>query len=191
VYAIGCIEPQSNFRKHASRFGVGFAKSSRPLLRFMNSVAAVKRVLIVGPDRALPAGLMTLAARMAHVEGCDSFKAARAQLEGVFYDLVVTDARLSEYNGLHLVYLAQSAHTAAHAIVYDREGDLGVAADVRRAGAFFEVAARLLVTLPAYLAAPLPPTDRRSPAALDRRRLPRGGRRLWDRHLLERVSPAP
>ncbi len=154
----------------------------------MNAVAATRRVLIVGPDQAVRAGLMTIAARFAHVDGCQSFKSARARLEDASYDLVVTDARLLEYNGLHLVYLAQSAHTPAQAIVYDREGDLGVAADVRRAGAFFELAGRLLVTLPAYLTAPLPSIDRRASAAFDRRALPRGGRRLWDRHLLEHAT---
>jgi PleD family two-component response regulator len=156
----------------------------------MNSVAYTRRVLIVGPDPTLRAGLMTVAARMAHVEGCRSFKSARALLDTTPYDLVVTDARLSEYNGVHLVYLSKSAHPSARAIVYDTDGDFGVAADVRQAGAFFEVAARLLVTLPSYIVAPLPPTDRRAPTAVDRRTLPRGGRRVWDRHMLERASLA-
>jgi DNA-binding NtrC family response regulator len=154
----------------------------------MNSVAPARRVLIVGPHQALRAGLMAVAARTAHVDGCRSFKSARVKLQGPPYDLIVTAARLLEYNGLHLVYLARFAHPSVRAVVYGGDEDLGVAADVHRAGAFFEVAPRLVVTLPAYIAAPLPPTDRRAPAPFDRRSLPRGGRRLWDRHLLERVS---
>ena len=154
----------------------------------MNSVVPTRRVLIVGPDSALRAGLITVAARTAHVEGCRSFTSARARLDSTAYDLIVTDARLSEYNGLHLVYLSKFLHASARAIVYDRDGDLGVAADVHHAGAFFEVAPRLLVTLPSYIDAPLPPADRRAPTAFDRRALPRGGRRLWDRHMLESAS---
>jgi len=75
--------------------------------------------------------------------------------------------------------------------VYDREGDRGVAADVHHAGAFFESASRLLVTLPSYIAATLPLTDRRVPVSFDRRALPRGGRRILDRHLLGYASQTP
>lgn len=156
----------------------------------MHPVANTRRVLIVGPDPTLRAGLMTVAARTAHVEGCRSFKSARALVDATPYDLIVTDARLCEYNGVHLVYLSKSAHPSSRAIVYDTDGDFGVASDVHQAGAFFEVAPRLLVTLPSYISAPLPPSDRRAPAAFDRRTLPRGGRRVWDRHLLERASLA-
>ena len=75
----------------------------------MNSVTQARRVLIVGPDPSLRVGLMTVAARTAHVEGCRSFKSARALLDTTAYDLIVTDARLAEYNGVHLVYLSKSA----------------------------------------------------------------------------------
>jgi DNA-binding NtrC family response regulator len=151
----------------------------------MNPVASASRVLVVGPDHSLRNRLVSVAARTAHVEGCPTFKAARARIETTPYDLIVTDARLSEYNGLHLVYLAKFAQPEARAVVYDREGDLGVAADVHHAGAFFEAAPRLIVSLPSYIAARLPPADRRSSVSFDRRAYPRGGRRLWDRHLLQ------
>jgi DNA-binding NtrC family response regulator len=151
---------------------------------FMNSVASSTRVLIVGADRALRARLMRVVARIAHVEGCRSFKAARARLAASPYDLLVTDARLAEYSGIHLVYVAKLAHPATRAVVYDRDGDLEIAAVVHRAGAFFEVAPRLLVTLPSYVAAPLPAADRRKATIFDRRLLPRGGRRLGDRQVV-------
>jgi hypothetical protein len=154
----------------------------------MNLVAIARRVLIVGPDPALSAALVAAASRSAVVDSSRSFKSARAHLSETAYDLLVTDVRLSEYNGLHLVYLSQLAQAPPRAIVYDRGGDIALAADIHRAGAFFEVASRLVITLPSYLAAPLPPADRRTPAAFDRRTLPRGGRRLWDRHLLTRAS---
>ena len=100
----------------------------------------------------------------------------------------MTDLRLAEYNGLHLVYLSKLAGTSAKAIVYDTEGALDLVAEVHRAGAFFEVPHRLLVTLPAYIASTLPAADRRTPTAFDRRTFPRGGRRLWDRHMLDNTS---
>jgi DNA-binding NtrC family response regulator len=157
----------------------------------MNPVASASRVLVVGPDHSLRTRLVAVAARTAHVEDCATFKAARLRLETTPYDLIVTDARLSEYNGLHLVYLAKFAHTFVRAVVYDREGGPGVAADVHHAGAFFESAPRLLVTLPSYIAATLPAADRRAAVSFDRRSLPRGGRRLWDRHLLQHAMQAP
>jgi len=149
----------------------------------MRSVSSSIRVLIVGPDRTLRARLLRVAARNADVEGCRSFKAARTRLQTSPYDLLVTDARLFEYNGIHLVYLARLSHPPTRAIVYDKDGDLAIASSVHRAGAFFEVASRLLVTLPSYVTALLPPADRRTPAVFDRRMMPRGGRRLSDRQV--------
>ena len=108
-------------------------------------------------------------------------------MDAATYDLIVTDVRLGEYNGVHLAHLAllaASGPPATRAIVYDKDGDPGAARAAHQAGAFFEVASRLLITLPAYLGNPLPPIDRRSARASDRRAAPRGGRRLWDIHLL-------
>ena len=150
----------------------------------MDSSAAATRVLIVGLDLALCGGLAEVIASRAQVHCCNSFRSALAYMDAVAQDLIVTDLRLAEYNGLHLVYRARVAGSPARAIVYDKDGDLGVAAEVHRAGAFFEVANRLLITLPSYIAAPLPPSDRRVPTRFDRRAEPRGGRRLWDRHIL-------
>jgi CheY-like chemotaxis protein len=146
--------------------------------------AAARRVLIVGLDLALRRGLAETIAARAHVHSCGSFKSALAHMEATAFDLLVTDVRLAEYNGLHLVYRASLSVSPPRAIVYDKDGDLGLAAEVRRACAFFEVANRLLVTLPSYIAAPLPPADRRATIHFDRRVAARGGRRLWDRHIL-------
>jgi hypothetical protein len=126
---------------------------------------------------------MRVAARIAHVEGCRSFTSARARLGTSPYDLVVTDARLCEYSGIHLVYIAKLARPSIRAVVYDNDGDVEIATRVHRAGAFFEIAARLLVTLPSYVIAPLPVADRRIATVPDRRLLPRGGRRLGDRQV--------
>jgi hypothetical protein len=98
------------------------------------------------------------------------------------HDLLVTRIRLEEYNGLHLVHLAKVMGKTTKAIAYDEE--IGLAGDVRAAGAFFELAARMPVALPSYVEAALPVVDRRAPRLTDRRGSPRGGRRAWDQHLL-------
>jgi DNA-binding NtrC family response regulator len=140
-----------------------------------------RRVLIVEPDRALRAALAAAAGPFAFVDACDSFEAANARIREVPYDLVVTNVRLQAYNGLHLVYLAKLLHSSTPAIAYDEQVDLGLASEVRRACAFYELAHRLPIVLPRYIDAALPAEDRRDPSIFDRRTSPRGGRRLWDR----------
>jgi DNA-binding NtrC family response regulator len=154
----------------------------------MNSARFGTRIFIVGRDRALRARLMRVAARTAHADGCGSFKSARARLTASRYDLLVTDARLGAYSGIHLVYLAKLAHPSIRAVVYDKDGDLEIGASVHRSGAFFEVAPRLLLTLRSYIVAPLPATDRRMLTISDRRLLRRGGRRLGDRQVVRSAT---
>lgn len=115
------------------------------------------------------------------IDSCDSFEAARSRIRADSYDLLVTNVRLKAYNGLHLVYLAKLANASVPAIVYDERTNLGLACEVQRACAFYELGHRLPLTLPRYIGAVLPPADRRNPSAFDRRQCPRGGRRLWDR----------
>lgn len=140
------------------------------------------RLLLVDPDPVMRAALAAAADRSARVDACSSFQAARSRLDSETYDVLVTAVRLREYNGLHLVHLAKHAHPTLDAIVYDERSDAGFIVEVRRALAFFEPAHKMAVTLPAYLGASLPPSDRRTTILADRRRMPRGGRRQWDRH---------
>jgi len=145
------------------------------------------RLLLVEPDPLTRAALGAAGGRSARVDACSSFHSARARLNATAYDLIVTAARLREYNGLHLVYLARNVHQPTNAIVYNEQVDPGYAAEVLRARAFYEIAQRLSVSLPAYIDASLPVTDRRAPAVADRRGRPRGGRRQWDRHVSQLV----
>jgi DNA-binding NtrC family response regulator len=145
------------------------------------------RLLLVEPDPLTRAALGAAGSRSARVDACSSFHSARTQLKATAYDLIVTAARLREYNGLHLVYLARNARETTNAIVYNEQIDPGYAAEVVRARAFYEIAQRLSVALPAYIDASLPVSDRRAPAVADRRGRPRGGRRQWDRHVSQLV----
>jgi hypothetical protein len=93
---------------------------------------------------------------------------------------------------VHLAYLAKRAQTGTHVVVYDERTDLGLAREIQSAGAFYDLAQRLMVTLPAYVGAPLPEADRRQPGSYDRRSSQRGGRRRWDSHsLVARPTPEP
>jgi DNA-binding NtrC family response regulator len=138
----------------------------------------------VEPDPVRRIALGLAGGRLTHIDVCSSFQSARALVAATAYDLLVTNVRLEAYNGLHLVFLAKFAHAQVHAVVYDDRVDLGLASQVQRAGAFYEAAHRLPITLPAYVGAPLPAADRRTPAVFDRRMSARGGRRRWDVHLL-------
>jgi hypothetical protein len=139
------------------------------------------QILLVEPDSTWR---NLLAARSpGRVDAHDGFVSARECLELVRYDLIVANLRLGEYNGLHLVYLARASGAATQAIVYDESAHSGLAVDVQRAGAMYELKHRLAITLPTYVRANLPANDRRNPFVPDRRAVLRGGRRRWDKHV--------
>ena len=146
----------------------------------------MKRILIVEPHDGTRSILEGAAPSVAQVESHGSFEAARTCLLEGRFDFLVTNIRLGAYNGLHLVYLSRrSGGGAPRAIVYSNERDAGMAREVQRAGAFYEVGNRLPVTLAAYLVGTLPSHDRRDPRMTDRRTRLGGGRRCWD------VTPHP
>jgi DNA-binding NtrC family response regulator len=142
------------------------------------------RILLVEANDVARHVLEAAAASLARVESHRRFETARARLFHVPFDFLITNIRLGPYNGLHLVYLSCSPGGGApRAIVYSEERDPSLAREIQRAGAFYEIASCLPVTLAAYIRGTLPDRDRRAPALADRRRQFRGGRRCWDHHL--------
>ena len=143
-----------------------------------NEAREIKEILLVDPEvdrlRAARAALRLLA----DVEACSEFRAARARLLARPPDLLVTNLRLENYNGLHLVHLSKG--TLTRCIVHGTDDDLVLAREVQAAGAFYEHSERLTRALASYVHAVLPPYDRRNPKVLDRRQLPRGGLRCTD-----------
>ena len=140
-----------------------------------------KRALVVDPDPAFANDLADLIRPYVDVTTCSAFARARTQLRGLKPQLLVTALALREYNGLHLVYLAGAASLTTRSIVYCNQLDVGLAAEIQSAGAFFELQHRLTAALPLYAAAmTLPPSDRRTVTRPDRRHRPRGGRRVTD-----------
>ena len=141
-------------------------------------------VLLVEPNPRVADIIQDSVHALAQVYHHLEFESARRRLGTIRFDFVVSNLRLGAFNGLHLAY-AVNAVAATRCIVYTESRELALAQDVRRAGAFYEVADRLPVTLPAYLAGGLPSADRRDPAVPDRRAPFRGGRRSWDRQLFD------
>ena len=150
---------------------------------------ARKRILLVEPDDVRRGILEGAAVPVARLESHSHFETARARLFRAPFDFLITNIRLGPYNGLHLVYLSSPGDGAPRAIVYSDDRDAGLAREVQRAGAFYEVGACLPVTLAAYVRGTLPDHDRRYPAIVDRRRVVRGGRRCWDSHLHSGPKP--
>src|SRR5436853_5768611 len=113
-----------------------------------------RRVLAVDPD---PKWLDALRQRWKHDVDLDvrsDFPAARIRLfERPPPDLLVTNLRLGPFNGLHLVFLAQSSNLPTRCLTYGAHNnptDIALAREAQLAGAFFEAAYRLPHALPAY-----------------------------------------
>ena len=150
----------------------------------MTPERAPRRALIVDPDAAFADDLAGRLRPYAEVATCTEFAKARMQLRAFEPQFLVTALALREYNGLHLVYLASAAGLRTRSIVYLDQLNLGLAAEVQAAGAFFELQHRLGAALPPYASAvTLPDADRRVVTRPDRRHSPRGGRRMTDLQL--------
>ena len=143
-------------------------------------MVSVQRVLIAEPDGALRARLRKAVRERAQIDGDSDFLTARTHLLSRPYDWLVTNLRLDQYNGLHLVYLAGAAKLSARFLVYADQRDVELAREAQRAGAFFESRHRVHLALAAYLRGTLPAQDRRNPAMRDRRAIPCGSRRCTD-----------
>jgi hypothetical protein len=141
-------------------------------------------VLVVEPDARYTARLRQSIQTLTRIDSYKEFGPARKRLVEGRYDFLVTNLRLADFNGIHLVYVAATSSAPPRSIVYTRERDAWLATEVQRAGGFYETAECLPVTLAAYLTGTLPNADRRDAAVPDRRTAARGGRRCWDRHVL-------
>jgi DNA-binding response OmpR family regulator len=141
------------------------------------------RVLLVEPDGTLRARLRECARPFAQVDGDTGFRRARTRLLSQAYDWLVTNVRLGEYNGLHLMHLAATAGLRARILIYADRPDVALAREAHRAGAFFVTREAVPRALRACLEGLLPNHDRRNAEGRDRRLDLRGGRRCTDTSL--------
>jgi DNA-binding response OmpR family regulator len=92
--------------------------------------------LIVHPDSAMRAAVVqSLRETGFQAVGVDSFAAAKRQLALERVDVLITEARLGDFHGLHLVLLARSANPAVFAAVLASEPDAVLQRDIESAGA--------------------------------------------------------
>ncbi len=138
----------------------------------------MKHLLVVEPDAILGQRLQASCERIARATVCRDFLSARSQLLAGAPDLLVTNLRLEEYNGLHLVLLAADGVTRS--VVHTDRPDPYLVREAQTIGAFFERTDRLTHSLIGYLQFPLPERDRRDAEHYDRRTAFRGGRRSAD-----------
>ena len=151
---------------------------AEPMHRSIAASPRVKEVYLVDPDAHQLSSVWGRLQSFAEVEVYQDFQAARARLLARPPDLLVTNLRLGAYNGLHLVHLALG--TATRCVVYGSQNDEVLIRQVKAAGAFYESSARLPQVISSYVRAMLPAYDQRDPRVLDRRHIPRGGRRCTD-----------
>ena len=108
------------------------------------------RVLVVTTDGSL-------GHELAHtfepvpVDLCPDFRSARAKLSSGPYDLIVTELRLGEFNGLHLAYIAKHDQPKARTVVFTAPFDPALATETTAAGAFFEHTNRIVAAARGYL----------------------------------------
>ncbi|MEP6915870.1 MAG: hypothetical protein ABJC89_09485 [Acidobacteriota bacterium] len=124
------------------------------------------RVLVVTPDAALSRVITNRLSRNATVDVCSGFQDARRQLDGR-YDLLISELRLGEFNGLQLVHLVSHHALPTRCVVFSNTYDPGLVAEVARTGAYYEHTQHIAAAAPAYLRGAFPATDRRDPAAFD------------------------
>jgi hypothetical protein len=139
----------------------------------------MKHLLVVEPDAILGQRVLARCEGIAQATLCRDFLSARSQLLASAPDLLVTNLRLEEYNGLHLVLLA-SSEGVTRSLVHTDRPDPYLVREAQAIGAFFERTERLLHALVGYLNFNLPQRDRRNSDRYDRRTAFRGGRRAAD-----------
>src|SRR5262245_66286731 len=126
---------------------------------------ARRHVLAVDSHRKWLDALRERWSHLAAIEVCTEFSAARARLFDVPPpDLLVTNLRLGPFNGLHLVFLAQSANLPTVCLTYGaqtNQTDVALAREAQLAGAFYEASLKLQQALQAYIVGELLDSDRR------------------------------
>lgn len=108
-----------------------------------------------------------------------TFEEARRDIAAWAPRMLVTNVKLGGFNGIHLVYLAKASNPGVVGVTFTT-GDVGLGHEAQRAGAFYERCDDLPISLPRYLTAELPQSDRRDVRIRDRRTTFRGGRRSTD-----------
>jgi DNA-binding response OmpR family regulator len=110
-------------------------------------------VVLAEDDPAALDGLSRwLAGEGFRVLSCATFAEARAQLTTRRIAALLTDIRLAEFNGLHLVQLARTLHPRARLVVFSGYSDEVLQAEARSVGAVWLLKPLDLQTVREHLA---------------------------------------
>jgi DNA-binding NtrC family response regulator len=144
------------------------------------TVEKAPSVLIVEPDAFISRRLREACGHLARVTTCGDFPSGRERLMVDQPNFLVSNLRLNEYNGLHLLFLTHAEERTTHCVIHTSRPDFSLVAEAQKLGAVFEWTERLPYALHQYLENPWPEADRRTALRIDRRRIFRGGRRAPD-----------
>ena len=144
------------------------------------SIENTPSVLIVEPDAFISRRLKEACGPLVRVTTCPDFPSGRERLMVDQPTFLVSNLRLNEYNGLHLLFLTHAEERTTRCIIHTSRPDFSLVGEAQKLGAVFEWTERLPYALHQYLQAPWPENDRRSALRIDRRRIFRGGRRAPD-----------
>jgi len=153
-----------------------------------NSAEQRPHVLIVEPDAFVSRRLKEACGIDTRVTTCPDFSSGRERLMLEQPNFLVTNLRLNEYNGLHLLFLSHSEDRMTRCIIHTSRPDFSLINEAQRLRALFEWTERLPYALHQYLQGYWPDADRRNPHRIDRRQSFRGGRRAPD--VAQLFSPA-
>jgi two-component system response regulator YesN len=102
--------------------------------------SAMKRVILVEDDRSVSAALtQILLAHGIDVVTLTSFEEARHYLERNTPDVLITDIRLGEFNGLQLAIIVKTRHPTCDVMVISGYDDAVLREEARRVGAIFRL----------------------------------------------------
>ena len=146
----------------------------------VTSIENASSVLIVEPDAFVSRRLKEACGPLARVTTCPDFPSGRERLMVDQPTFLVSNLRLNEYNGLHLLFLTHAEERATRCIIHTSRPDFSLVGEAQKLGAVFEWTERLPYALHQYLQNPWPENDRRSALRIDRRRFFRDGRRAPD-----------
>lgn len=138
------------------------------------------QLLLAEPDPALSREILAACGELIEITACRDFPSARAQLVRNPPRILVTNLRLADYNGLHLVFLGRTARPSMRCVVHTDRPDVYLLQEAQAHGAFVERSDRLPRAIAAYVRGALPFRDRRTVEHYDRRTVFRGGRRSAD-----------
>lgn len=146
----------------------------------MDLPGVTRTIVVVDSDHQRRRALERVLSLDAHVDGFADFVTARARLLADPPEWLATAHYLGAYNGLHLAHLVRGLDLPTRVAVYGAASDRALVIETRMSGAVFVPDSHLESVLRAHLKGQVPAEDRRDPSYLDRRHIPRGGRRGSD-----------